>query len=285
MSIDVFCDDACNFNAEDFKQCDALICDPPYSEHVHKNTTSVGMLGLGYGELGAHRRDLGFGHADAKLRATLALAAANVRRWSCIFSDFESTHIWRADCTRAGAEYIRLIPWVRWSQPQLSGDRPPTGAEAVSIFHQKGRKRWNGPGNLTHFAARCLRGAGKHPTEKPLDLMLDLVSWFSDPGETVLDLCGGSGTTAVACALLGRSCVVVERDARWAEHIKKRITGLLSGRDERRFQEWQERAAREARATPEPIAANGSDVKTYERAQRRLHDAINARDSFARALR
>lgn len=263
---------------------DALITDPPYSPHVHENATSVGVQG---GGLGTHRRDLGFVALTRDLRGAIATCASRASRWSCIFSDFEGAYAWMTACERA--EYIRTVPWVRWSQPQLSGDRPCTGAEAVLIFHRTRdakpvKKHWNGPGSLvafgvdydaearTHAPRRALRGQDKHPTEKPLDLMLDLVSWFSDPGEVVFDPCAGHGTTALACRLLGRSCLALERDETWARRAASRVTSVLSDRDRVRAQEWCISAEAEASRVPTPKAENGSDVKTWDRAQRRLHD-------------
>lgn len=253
-----------------FAACDVLIVDPPYSAHVHASATSVGTDG----KRAVRRRDLGFSALTPELRAHIALAARSVRRWSCVFSDVESTHTWREAC--AGAEYIRTVPWVRWSQPQLSGDRPCTGAEMVSVFHRSGargkplRKRWNGPGSMTHLARRCLRGEDKHPTEKPLDLILDLVSWFSDPGDTVIDLCAGAGTTALACRLLGRECIAIELNAAWAERATARETGVLSERDIARAVEWSVTTDDEARAVPAPTGKH--DVRTWERAQHRIAD-------------
>jgi hypothetical protein len=291
--------------ADLFAACDTLIVDPPYSVHVHANATSVGA----HDGRDVRKRDLGFAALTPELRACIALAARSVRRWSAIFSDVESTHTWREACAagewpplapdldeqtpenmaayhdaraaydrkaRASAEYIRTVPWIRWSQPQLSGDRPCTGAEMVSVFHRAGarnkpvKKRWNGPGSMTHLSRRALRGADKHPTEKPLDLMLDLVSWFSDPGETVIDLCAGRGTTALACRLLGRECVAIEYDADEAERATVRIASALSERDAARAAEWCVTTHTEASATPTPTGKH--DVRTWERAQRRLLD-------------
>lgn len=39
----------------------------------------------------------------------------------------------------------------------------------------------------------------KHPTQKPVDLLRYLVRTYTNEGDTVLDNCMGSGTTAVAC--------------------------------------------------------------------------------------
>jgi len=267
--------DALDVPSDLIAQCDVQIVDSPYGEHVHANAVSTRTGGAGVRE-----RDLGFEALTPVLRSYIAAATCRVKRWSVIFSDHEGTHLWREACDMYEAEYIRTVPWVRWSQPQISGDRPPTGSEAVLCFHSLGpngkpvRKRWNGSGGLTHFGQKCLRGEHKHPTEKPLDLMLAIVSAFSDPGETVLDLCGGSGTTAVACDLLGRQCVCVERDAQWAEFAERRVTGPLSPRDATRALDWADDTADEAEATGLPYEKDGREIgrPAWERGQRRLAD-------------
>lgn len=262
---------------------DVQIVDPPYSPHVHKNAASMGSGGRG-----GVKRDLGFDHCSPALMLRIAAIAASVRRWSCIFTDVESVSAWRAALVGFGCEYVRAVPWVRWSQPQLSGDRPPTGCEMIVIAHAPrarirettgaGKMWWNGPGNRVSYTAKSLRGADKYSCEKPLDLMLALVSDFSDPGETIIDPCAGMGTTCVAAALLGRSSVGLERKAAIAVEANARVDLAarslwhVLGRDVERAQRWIEETRVEAQATPAPKAANGSDVKTWERAQRRLAD-------------
>jgi len=51
---------------------------------------------------------------------------------------------------------------------------------------------------------------GKHPCEKPLDLMRYIVAASSRPGDVVMDTFAGSGSTALACRDLGRSFVGCE---------------------------------------------------------------------------
>jgi site-specific DNA-methyltransferase (adenine-specific) len=268
-----------------------MIVDPPYSAHVHENAVSVGTPESRAARLAVEHphayvasvrdRDLGFASLSPHLQERIAEMAASVARWSVVFSDLEGTYAWRERATFKGAEYVREVPWIRWSQPQLSGDRPCAGAEAVLHFHRQnvgpkgGRspiaKHWNGPGSLTHYARRCLRGADKHPTEKPLDLMLDIVSWFSDPGELVLDPCAGAGTTGLACRLLGRDFVGLDLDATWAARAAARATAPLVERDRKRAIEWIESTIAEASAVPSPTGNH--DVRTWERAQRRIADA------------
>lgn len=259
---------------------DVQITDFPYSPHVHENAASVGVVG-GDG-MGVHDRDLGFEPLSPELRMQGAIAAACVKRWSIMFTDHEGAQAWRNDVDACGGEYIRTVPWIRWSQPQLSGDRPGSGSEVVLAFHRQhvgprgGRKpiakHWNGPGSLTHFDRRCMRGKEKHPTEKPIDLMLDLVCYFSDPGERVVDLAAGRATTALACRLLDRQCFAVELDASEVRLGGQRLSGALSARDHARAVEWCVTVQTEAERVPAPRAPDGSDVMTWERAQRRIAD-------------
>ena len=213
---------------------DVMLTDPPYSEHVHKSATSQSK------GRGTRKRDLGFESLSRRARKAIGDWAARVKRWSVVYSDVESSN-WLALCVQSrGAEYIRTMPWVRWSMPQLSGDRPPQGFEHVLCFHPKGKKHWNGPGNLTHLSHLAMRGEAKHKCEKPLDQALDIVSFFSDIGESVFDPFAGHGTFGVACRLLGRHYVGCENDPVWAPKAQARLKSL-SESDTDRVLRWLEK--------------------------------------------
>lgn len=51
-----------------------------------------------------------------------------------------------------------------------------------------------------------------HPTQKPVALFEYLVKTYTLPGQTVLDNCIGSGTTAIAAINTGRNFIGVEQD-------------------------------------------------------------------------
>ena len=67
------------------------------------------------------------------------------------------------------------------------------------------------PRNVLKFPS--VFGGKAHPTQKPVDLLRYLVRTYTNPGETVLDFCYGSGTTGVAALMEGRSFIGMERDA------------------------------------------------------------------------
>lgn len=61
-----------------------------------------------------------------------------------------------------------------------------------------------------------------HPTQKPLALMAYLIRTYTNPGDTVLDNCAGSGSTLIAARRQGRSSIGIEMDERYCEVIAKR---------------------------------------------------------------
>jgi site-specific DNA-methyltransferase (adenine-specific) len=64
---------------------------------------------------------------------------------------------------------------------------------------------------------------GLHPTQKPVALMEYLILTYSNPGETVLDNCLGSGTTGVAAYNTGRNFIGIEQDPTYFETAQKRL--------------------------------------------------------------
>jgi site-specific DNA-methyltransferase (adenine-specific) len=74
---------------------------------------------------------------------------------------------------------------------------------------------------------------GRHPTQKPLELVERCLLASTNPGDLLLDPFLGSGTTAVAAARHGRRFVGVEMNAAYLEIARKRVmdeTGKTSFR-------------------------------------------------------
>ena len=67
-----------------------------------------------------------------------------------------------------------------------------------------------------------------HPTQKPVALFEYLVKTYTDEGETVLDNCMGSGTTAVACIATNRNYIGFEMDTNYFNLANERIERCLN---------------------------------------------------------
>ena len=61
-----------------------------------------------------------------------------------------------------------------------------------------------------------------HPTMKPVALVEHCLGNSTKPGDKVLDLFGGSGTTLIACEKLGRSAFLMELDPIYCDVIVNR---------------------------------------------------------------
>lgn len=68
-----------------------------------------------------------------------------------------------------------------------------------------------------------------HPTQKPLALFEYLIRTYSNEGDTVLDNCIGSGTTAIACINTERNFIGIELDEKYCEIARNRISKQSSG--------------------------------------------------------
>lgn len=64
---------------------------------------------------------------------------------------------------------------------------------------------------------------GKHPCEKPQEMLRHIIESSSKPGAVVLDAFMGSGATGVACRDLGRKFIGIELSGEWLERARQRI--------------------------------------------------------------
>lgn len=64
---------------------------------------------------------------------------------------------------------------------------------------------------------------GLHPTQKPVTLFEYLIRTYTNEGDTVVDCCAGSGTTAIACINSGRNYIVNDNEYEYYKLMLERI--------------------------------------------------------------
>lgn len=67
-----------------------------------------------------------------------------------------------------------------------------------------------------------------HPTQKPVDLLRYLVLTYTNEGDTILDNCIGSGTTAIACIREHRHFIGFELNKEYYEKACRRIQAEMA---------------------------------------------------------
>ena len=125
--------------------------------------------------------------------------------------------------------FISKIPydsscWIVWDKDN-TGDFADCEL-AWTSFDTAVRKftfRWNGmlQGNMKNKELRI------HPTQKPVALYKWILKNYANEGETVLDNCMGSGTTAIACMNTNRNFIGFEMDKTYYQIACDRIQNAL----------------------------------------------------------
>lgn len=78
------------------------------------------------------------------------------------------------------------------------------------------------PQNLLQISNANQKGK-IHPTQKPVTLFEYLIRTYTNEGETVMDNCIGSGTTAIACINTNRNYIGFELDKKYYDIACQRI--------------------------------------------------------------
>ena len=82
------------------------------------------------------------------------------------------------------------------------------------------------PTDVVYFKTAESEGKVYHSTQKPVALFEYLIKTYTDEGETVLDNCIGSGTTAVACINTNRNFIGFEKEEKYYNIANERIEKL-----------------------------------------------------------
>lgn len=214
------------------KSVDCIITDPPFSARVHKLYAQDRADKRHYHGFTAHLQ-MQFEALDDERIGWLAREFSRLaKRWVLIFASDDMLPSWQA-----AIEATDSLIWHRfgvWTppvyKPNFHGHKPAVAFTPIIMAHARGSKlRWNGGGrgNVWSYLPPQNNTPDRkiHPSQKPLGLIHELVQLFSDPDELVLDPFSGSGTTAVACKMLGRRHLGIELDP---EHYANSITRLNS---------------------------------------------------------
>ena len=79
-----------------------------------------------------------------------------------------------------------------------------------------------GDGDILTFKAVRVKDRN-HPTEKPVDLLRELIKKSSKNGDVILDCFTGSGSTLIACKTLKRKFIGFEKSLEYFKIAENRI--------------------------------------------------------------
>jgi len=132
---------------------------------------------------------------------------------------------WMADWIMRASQYFRMQNFLIWDKQRHSGTY---GAYSWQ-FHWEGIYYGiKGPRPIREYMPDVLRSkeVPSESMQKPVDVVMSLIRASTDEGDIVCDSFLGTGTTAVACALLGRRWLCFEIDATMAADARERVARL-----------------------------------------------------------
>jgi len=124
--------------------------------------------------------------------------------------------VWKA----AGFRVLEHLVWRK---------RYPSSTGFVRRYHEQAYLLAKGTPRRPHMLLPSVlewryTGNTLHPTQKPVGAVIPLVMAFSQIGDVILDPFAGSGSTAVAAALLGRQYIAIELNEEYARIARSRLT-------------------------------------------------------------
>lgn len=147
--------------------------------------------------------------------------------------------------TQLGFKILNVITWAKTNPPPNISCRHFTYSTEFIIWARKCPKKphyfnydlmklLNENKQMTDVwrlpaIARWEKSQGKHPTQKPLALLVRIILASTRHGAWILDPFSGSGTTGIAASLTGRRYLGIEREKEYLDLSIRRRVELENG--------------------------------------------------------
>jgi site-specific DNA-methyltransferase (adenine-specific) len=144
-----------------------------------------------------------------------------------------------------GFKIINNITWVKSNPPPNISCRAFTHTtetilwakkslkKAKHLFNYSIMKEYNGNKQMkdvwtTSLTKPTEKLFGKHPTQKPVEILERIIEASTNEGDIVLDPFNGSGTSGVASKRLNRKYIGIDKEEKYLDITIKRITNTES---------------------------------------------------------
>ena len=228
--------------------------DPPYNVKVEPRSNNAIAAGLSSFQGTTHHQGLDVARHPSKAKPTQKKLRAKDRPLANDFVSDEAfdqlLNAWFGNMARALAPGRSFFIWGGYAN---LGNYPPAlkanglyfsqgivwdkqhpvltrkdfmGAFEIAFYGWKlgAAHKFFGPNNATDLwhVKKVTPQAMVHLTEKPVELAARAIQYSSKPGENLLDLFGGSGSTLIAAEQTGRRAFLMELDCLYADVIVDR---------------------------------------------------------------
>ena len=127
--------------------------------------------------------------------------------------------------------YINLCFYKNYSPQVLKANMRVVGnTEYALLFYRDKLPKFNNNGRMIFNSMPMPRDTDTpkiHPTQKPVELLKDLIRIFTDEGDVVIDPCAGSGSTLIASEAIGRKSYGFEIKKEFVKDFREKLATNL----------------------------------------------------------
>lgn len=208
---------------------DLILTDPPYNIARDNNFQSMGRAGIDFGEW-----DKGFDQLSwlSEVDRLLSKNATII-----IFNTFQNLTDIQRCLEKSGFIYKDFLVMRKSNPMPRNRDRRYINACEYALVMVRDKAKWvfnrksdKYDSNVLDTSVVSGKEKTKHTTQKPMNIMNELVCRHSNEGDVVLDCFLGSGSTGVACVNTNRKFIGIELDKDYFEIAKQRIGDASEGK-------------------------------------------------------
>lgn len=206
---------------------DLILTDPPYA--ISKNTGFQGSKGKKTIERFAISMDFGeWDHKEIDISLFMKNSYKCLRKGGTliVFYDLWKMNYLAEEMTKAGFKQLRFIEWLKRNPvPINSKYNYLTNCREIAVSSVKiGKPTFNGKYDNGVYSYPIPNNEKRyHPTQKPLELMKDLIKKHSNKGDLVVDPFLGSGTTGLAAVFHNRRFAGCDVNEKYVDIARKRM--------------------------------------------------------------
>lgn len=200
---------------------DAVITDPPYNISRGNRFASMGRSGIDFGEW-----DKGFDQVPYLNEVFRILKMGGT---AVIFNSQQNVGLLNQYADEHNLLFKDVVYWVKSNPMPRNRDRRYVTSVENAVTMVKNGEKWT----FNRQRSTYENGLFKypivsqkeriHPTQKPVQLMEDLVRIHSNESDVILDPFLGSGSTGVACINTKRNFIGMEVNEEYFNKAKNRI--------------------------------------------------------------
>ena len=188
---------------------DNMITDPPYNLSMKNNFKTMGRAGIDFGEW-----DKDF-NLTSWIKPSLSVlkTGGNI----VIFNDWKNMSYIKDELESNGCLIKQMIIWRKTNPMPRNRDRLYVTSCEFAIWATKGKgwtyNRQRDTYENAIFEYPVVNSSKRiHPTQKPIELINDLIKIHSNENDTILDPFMGSATTAISALINNRNYIGFELD-------------------------------------------------------------------------